>query len=92
MSSMPRTAIWAALMRSWTAPGLPSAPLSEWTWQSMMPGISVPPAVSTLLAGEARELSRGRDALDLAVLFQHRLPVQNLLAVEYATADIQRGH
>src|SRR5688572_3924366 len=48
MSSMPRTAIWAAVMRSWTAPGLPSAPLSEWTWQSMMPGISVPPAVSTL--------------------------------------------
>jgi hypothetical protein len=36
-----------------------------------------------LVAGEACELGRGGDALDLAVLLQHRLPVQNLLAVEY---------
>ena len=45
-----------------------------------------------LVAREARELGRGSDALDLAVLLQHRLPVQNLLTVENATADIQRGH
>ncbi len=45
-----------------------------------------------LLAGEARELSRGRDALDLAALLQHRVPILHLFAVEQTTADIQRGH
>ena len=45
-----------------------------------------------LLAGEARELAGRRDALDLAALLQHRVPVQHLLAVEQTTADIQRGH
>ena len=92
MNSMPRTASWAALRRSCAAPGLPSAPDSEWTWQSMMPGISVPPDGVDLLAGEARELAGRRHALDLAALFQHRLPVLHLLAVEQTTADIQRGH
>ena len=43
------TALWAAVVRSCTAPGLPSAPDSEWTWQSIRPGISVPPVVSTLV-------------------------------------------
>jgi len=45
-----------------------------------------------LLAGEARELSGRRDALDLAALLQHRVPVLHLLTVEQTTADIQRGH
>src|SRR4051812_2934611 len=48
MNSMPRTVSCAALSRSCTIPGLPSAPLSEWTWQSIRPGISVAPEVSTV--------------------------------------------
>ena len=44
------------------------------------------------LAGKALELARRGDALDATALFQHRLPVLHLLAVEKTTADIQRGH
>ena len=44
------------------------------------------------LAGEARKLALGRHALDLAALFQHRLPVVNFLTVEQTPADIQGSH
>ena len=33
-----------------------------------------------------------RDPLDRAVLLEDPLAIENLLAVKYATADIQRGH
>src|SRR5205823_9752442 len=44
------------------------------------------------IAGKARELSDRRDALDLATLFEDRVSFLHLLAIEHATAGIQRGH
>ncbi len=44
------------------------------------------------LAGKARELSRRRDLPDLAALFEDRVSVQHLLAIEQTAADIQRRH
>src|SRR5947207_2122735 len=65
MNSMPRTAIWAALRRSCAAPGLPSAPDNEWTWQSIMPGISVPPDVSTVSPAKPANSEAGARRLTL---------------------------
>ena len=89
---MPRTASWAArqaiLRRAGIAFGARQRmdmAVDDARDQRAARGID-------LLAGETRELSGRRDALDLAVLLQHRVPVLHLLAVEQTTADIQRGH
>ena len=58
----------------------------------MMPGISVPPAVSTFSPAKPANSPAGATLLDLAALLEHRLAVQHLLAIEQTAADIQRRH
>ena len=92
ISSMPRTASWAGAHAILHHAGIALGARQRMDVAVDDAGDQRAARGIDLLAGEARELSGRRDALDLAVLLQHRVPVLHLFAVEQTTADIQRGH